>query len=160
MRGAIPTTPISCAGTSPRSRRSAHPSPRSHAEHGQPGIAHDRPPTPRHAVQPRVGKASAQSACFERRQVMRISHAVIPAALVAAALAPAALAQSSNTSSNSSSNNGVVRERIVDSYCDRGGCERSVVRRTYRDDGRDRRWRAAREGRYESRRWRDDDDDD
>lgn len=90
---------------------------------------------------------------------MRILYAVIPTMLIAA---PAALAQSSNTSSNSSSNNGVVRERIVDSYCDRGGCDRSVVRRTYRDDGRDRRWRnrAEREGRYESRRWRDDDDDD
>ena len=90
---------------------------------------------------------------------MRISYAVIPAAVIAAALAPAASAQSSNTSSNSSSNNGVVRERVVDSYCDRGGCERSVVRRTYRDDGR--RWRdRARGERYDVRRSRDDDDDD
>lgn len=92
---------------------------------------------------------------------MRIHYAVIPTALVAAVTAPAALAQSSNTSSNSSSNNGVVRERVVDSYCDRGGCDRSVVRRTYRDDGHDRRWRDRSRGeRYEARRWRDDDDDD
>lgn len=94
---------------------------------------------------------------------MRIFHVVIPAAILATA--PAALAQSSNTSSNSSSNNGVVRERIVDSYCDRDSCERSVVRRTYRDDGRrwrdrddrDDRYEMRRRDRYESRRWRDDD---
>lgn len=88
---------------------------------------------------------------------MRIFYAVIPTMLIAAP----ALAQSSNTSSNSSSNNGVVRERIADSYCDRGGCDRSVVRRTYRDDGRDRRWRdrAVRGERHDTRRWRDDDDD-
>jgi hypothetical protein len=93
--------------------------------------------------------------------VMRISYALVPA-FVAALAAPAALAQSSNTSSNSSSNNGVVRERVIDSYCDRGGCERSVMRRTYRDDRRDRSWRdrSARAERYESRRWRSDDDDD
>jgi hypothetical protein len=93
---------------------------------------------------------------------MRIFDAVVPAAVIAAVAAPAAMAQSSNTSSNSSSNNGVVRERIADSYCNRGGCDRSVVRRTYRDDGRDRRWRerTVRGERYETRRWRDEDDDD
>jgi hypothetical protein len=42
--------------------------------------------------------------------------------------------QSSNTSSNSSSNNGVVRERVADTYCEDGYCERYVVRRVYRDD--------------------------
>lgn len=42
--------------------------------------------------------------------------------------------QSSNTSSNSSSNNGVVRDRVVDTYCEDGYCQRSVSRRTYRDD--------------------------
>jgi hypothetical protein len=47
--------------------------------------------------------------------------------------------QSSNTSSNSSSNNGVVRERIVDTYCENGYCERYVERRVYRDDRRKRR---------------------
>ncbi|PIO43414.1 hypothetical protein [Phyllobacterium zundukense] len=42
--------------------------------------------------------------------------------------------QSSNTSSNSSSNNGVVRERIVETYCDDGYCERYVKRRVYIED--------------------------
>ena len=49
--------------------------------------------------------------------------------------------QSSNTSSNSSSNNGVVRERVVDTYCENGYCDRIVHRRVYRDDDR-RRFRA------------------
>ena len=41
--------------------------------------------------------------------------------------------QSSNTSSNSSSNNGIVRERVVDTYCDNDDCQRVVSRRMYRD---------------------------
>jgi hypothetical protein len=53
-----------------------------------------------------------------------------------AATAAQADSQSSNTSSNSSSNNGVVRERVVDTYCEDGYCERSVERRVYRDDRR------------------------
>ena len=48
--------------------------------------------------------------------------------------------QSSNTSSNSSSNNGVVRERIDSSYCTDRYCERTIERRTYRDDERRPRW--------------------
>lgn len=48
--------------------------------------------------------------------------------------------QSSNTSSNSSSNNGVVRERVIDRYCEDGYCERRIQRRIYRDD-RPSRWR-------------------
>lgn len=61
---------------------------------------------------------------------------------VAAAIPTAAHAdsQSSNTSSNSSSNNGVVRERVVDTYCEDGYCERYVERRVYRTDGK-RRYR-------------------
>jgi hypothetical protein len=47
--------------------------------------------------------------------------------------------QSSNTSSNSSSNNGVVRERVDNSYCVNGYCERYIDRRIYRDD-RSPRW--------------------
>lgn len=70
---------------------------------------------------------------------MHILYAVISGASLATA--PAPLAQSSNTSSNSSSNNGVVRERIVDSYCDRD------------------RYEARRGDRSESRRSRDDNDD-
>ena len=79
----------------------------------------------------------------------------------AAAMAGAAQAesQSSNTSSNSSSNNGVVRERIVDTYCEDGWCERTVQRRVYRDDRRHRRWRDGRRNRDHYRdRLRDDDD--
>jgi hypothetical protein len=68
-----------------------------------------------------------------------------------------ALAQSSNTSSNSSSNNGYVRERVVDSYCDQGYCERTMVRRNYWDD-RSQYRRALRERRQwqreRQRRWR------
>jgi hypothetical protein len=42
--------------------------------------------------------------------------------------------QSSDTSSNTSSNNGVVRERIVETYCADGYCERSVKRRVFIED--------------------------
>lgn len=79
-------------------------------------------------------------------------------AMVATGATPAlAGSQSSNTSSNSSSNNGVVRERIVDSYCEDGDCVRTIERRVYRDDGR--RWRGA--ARYaRDRDWRRDRDDD
>lgn len=73
------------------------------------------------------------------------------------AAATPALAQSSNTSSNSSSNNGYVRERVVDSYCDGGYCERTVVRRNYWDD-RSQYRRSARDWRRDrrdrQRRWR------
>ncbi|MGQ0659483.1 hypothetical protein [Sphingosinicella sp.] len=62
--------------------------------------------------------------------------------------------QSSNTSSNSSSNNGVVRERIVDTYCDNGYCERTVQRRVYRDDRR--RWHRDRQRRRYRDRFNDD----
>ncbi len=77
------------------------------------------------------------------------------AAMVAAFVAVPAASQSSNTSSNSSSNNGVVRERIVDSYCDNGYCERTVRRRVYRDDRRARRDTERR--RYRDRSYDDDD---
>jgi len=62
--------------------------------------------------------------------------------LLAAAAAHAG-SQSSNTSSNSSSNNGVVRERIVDTYCENGYCERRIDQRLFRDDRGDR-WRRHR----------------
>lgn len=79
-------------------------------------------------------------------------------AALATVLASAAHAgsQSSNSSSNSSSNNGVVRERISETRCRDGFCERRVQRRIYRDDGR-----AGRRGddgrRYQRGRDRDDD---
>jgi hypothetical protein len=69
--------------------------------------------------------------------------------------------QSSNTSSNSSSNNGVVRERVVDTYCENGYCERYVDRRVYRDDRRKRRYRdydRRRDNHYRDYRRGDDDD--
>ena len=73
---------------------------------------------------------------------MRLTHVLMGvAAATAAATASQAGSQSSNTSSNSSSNNGVVRERVVDTYCEDGYCERYVHRRLYRDDRRQRRYR-------------------
>ncbi|MGD9884803.1 MAG: hypothetical protein AB7F22_16085 [Reyranella sp.] len=60
--------------------------------------------------------------------------------VVMAASAAEAGSQPSNTSSNSSSNNGVVRERVDSSYCVDGYCERTIERRTYRDD-HSPRWR-------------------
>jgi hypothetical protein len=76
---------------------------------------------------------------------MRLKLALFGAALLAAAPASALFdSQSSNSSSNSSSNNGRVRERIVETYCEDGYCERTVSRRHYRDDGRSRRDREYR----------------
>ena len=91
-----------------------------------------------------------------------IKNCILGTAVAAMALfaAPAlAGSQSSNTSSNSSSNNGVVRERVIDTYCDDGWCERVVERRVYRDDRRSRRIRGDR--RYTDRNpyWRERDDD-
>lgn len=77
-----------------------------------------------------------------------------------AASAAQADSQSSNTSSNSSSNNGVVRERVIDTYCENGYCQRYVLRRVYRDDRRQRRYRdydARRSDRYRNNS-RDDND--
>ena len=68
--------------------------------------------------------------------------------------------QSSNTSSNSSSNNGVVRERVVDTYCEDGYCQRTVMRNVYRDDRNSGRYRDNDRRRYRDdyrRRYRDDD---
>lgn len=107
---------------------------------------------------------------------MRMRFVLIVAATMSATAAHAG-SQSSNTSSNSSSNNGVVRERIVDSYCEDGYCDRSIVRRVYRDDRpkhrayarRDRYddgdsryggFRGNRDDYYSYRQDRDDDDDD
>ena len=92
---------------------------------------------------------------------MRIKLALFAAAAMTASAAQAD-SQSSNTSSNSSSNNGVVRERIADSYCDSHYCRRSLERRVYRDDRRNR-WASERDHRryrdfYYRDRHRDDDD--
>ncbi|WEX76140.1 hypothetical protein PYH37_004414 [Sinorhizobium numidicum] len=74
---------------------------------------------------------------------MRILLVLFAALAMTTSMAEAG-SQSSNTSSNSSSNNGVVRERIVDTYCEDGYCERHVLRRVFRDG-----WRS----RYESDRY-------
>jgi hypothetical protein len=66
---------------------------------------------------------------------MRGALAVLAMAFMAAISAQAG-SQSSNTSTNSSSNNGDVRERVIDSYCENGYCQRSIDRRIYRDDMR------------------------
>jgi uncharacterized low-complexity protein len=90
--------------------------------------------------------------------VMR-SAAISAAATFLVANAAQAGSQSSNTSSNSSSNNGVVRERVIDSYCQNGHCERSIQRRIYRDDSRGE-WRWGQERRpYRPYRYSVDDDD-
>ena len=67
---------------------------------------------------------------------MQMKIFLFAAASAFAASAAQAGSQSSNTSSNSSSNNGVVRERVIDTYCEDGYCERTVERRVYRDDRR------------------------
>ena len=94
-----------------------------------------------------------------------IRHASLKLLLLGAGLAAVSPAlagsQSSNTSSNSSSNNGVVRERVVDTHCEDGWCERVTERRVYRDDRR--RYRDRRSYRDERRYreyWRERDDDD
>ena len=57
----------------------------------------------------------------------------------------------------------MVRERVVDTYCEDGWCERVTERRVYRDDRRryrDRRYHGDR--RYHERyfdNWRERDDD-
>lgn len=79
----------------------------------------------------------------EVAMTMKVVCSALLAALAATfmgASAAQAGSQSSNTSSNSSSNNGVVRERVIDRYCENGHCERSFHRRVYRDD-RPARWR-------------------
>lgn len=79
------------------------------------------------------------------------------ATIAATASAAHADSQSSNTSSNSSSNNGVVRERVVDSYCENGRCERTVTRSVYRDDDRANYGKRKYASRDDDRR-KDDDD--
>jgi hypothetical protein len=92
-------------------------------------------------------------AATRKVNAMRYQLFLFFAAAAMAAGAAQAGSQSSNTSSNSSSNNGVVRERVVDTYCEDGYCERYVVRRVYRDD---RRRRRDHDRRY--RDWQRDDD--
>lgn len=84
----------------------------------------------------------------------------VSAAFVASAAQ--AGSQSSNTNSNSSSNNGVVRERVIDSYCDYGYCRRYIHRKISRDDRPSRRYSGYDGGngyRDDRRRYRDDDHD-
>ena len=90
-----------------------------------------------------------------------IKNCLVGLAAAMALFAAPALAgsQSSNTSSNSSSNNGVVRERVVDTYCEDGWCERVVERRVYRDDRRSRRYHGDRRYPERFRYWRERDDD-
>ena len=83
---------------------------------------------------------------------MRIEFVLFAIAALATSSAQAG-SQSSNTSSNSSSNNGVVRERIVETYCEDGYCERKVKRRVYIEDSSSDRERERKRDRY------DDDDD-
>ncbi|MGF6174184.1 hypothetical protein [Ensifer sp. 4252] len=73
---------------------------------------------------------------------MRMKLVLFAIAAMTASVAQAG-SQSSNSSSNSSSNNGVVRERIVETYCEDGYCQRYVRRQVFRDDwqrGRAREW--------------------
>jgi hypothetical protein len=63
---------------------------------------------------------------------MRMKFLLSALATVMASSLAYADSQSSNTSSNSSSNDGIVRERIVETYCEDGYCERYVLRRICR----------------------------
>jgi hypothetical protein len=84
--------------------------------------------------------AGAEGEVAMTMKVVRSARLAALAATFMTASTAQAESQSSNTSSNSSSNNGVVRERVVDSYCKNGYCERYHHRRVYRDDRRTR-WR-------------------
>lgn len=86
-------------------------------------------------------------------------YALLIAALLTATSAEAAN-QSSNTSSNSSSNNGITRERVVDTYCADGYCERYERHGVYREARRDYRGGDRRRYRDDERRWQREDDDD
>ncbi|WP_331374650.1 hypothetical protein [Sinorhizobium chiapasense] len=81
---------------------------------------------------------------------MRIQLVLLAAVTITASAAVAG-SQSSNSSSNSSSNNGIVSERVVETHCEDGRCQRYLLRRLYRDDdySDDRRFRE---------RYHDDDD--
>ncbi len=87
---------------------------------------------------------------------MRIQFVLFTVAALVASSAQAEN-QSSNTSSNSSSNNGVVRERIVETYCEDGHCERYVKRRVYIEEWSGDRERERKRGPYRDR--YDDDED-
>ena len=80
---------------------------------------------------------------------MRNKLTLLAAAAFSASAAQAD-SQSSSSSSNSSSNNDMVRERVPESYCDSSYCRRSLERRVYRDDRRNR-WSTERD----HRRYRD-----
>ncbi|MCA1440621.1 hypothetical protein I6F07_10390 [Ensifer sp. IC4062] len=69
---------------------------------------------------------------------MRMELVLLAAVAITAGTAMAG-SQSSNSSSNSSSNNGVVRERVFETYCEDGHCQRYLLRRLYRDDEGKRR---------------------
>ncbi|MDK1373288.1 MULTISPECIES: hypothetical protein [unclassified Sinorhizobium] len=66
---------------------------------------------------------------------------ILLAAVAITASAAMAGSQSSNSSSNSSTNNGVVSERVVETDCEDGRCQRYLLRRLYRDDEGERRYR-------------------
>ncbi|WP_370464240.1 hypothetical protein [Mesorhizobium sp.] len=90
---------------------------------------------------------------------MRMTFLLVTSATMMATVVAHADSQSSNTSSNSSSNNGVVRERIVETYCEDDYCETYVKRRVYQDDRSSRRYQDYDRRRYRDR-YTDDDDDD
>lgn len=89
---------------------------------------------------------------------MRMTFLLVTSATMMATVVAHAGSQSSNTSSNSSSNNGVVRERIVETYCEDDYCETYVKRRVY-EDRSSRRYQDYDRRRYRDR-YTDDDDED
>ncbi|MDQ8754702.1 hypothetical protein RCO27_00525 [Sphingosinicella sp. LHD-64] len=132
-------TAVSGKGRSPDQKDAALPRPALRISTMRPAFGTSTSRRIRHSAP--VSPATGIERPATKEQDMRIIFALTGAVALAAGAAEAG-AQSSNTSSNSSSNNGVVRERIVDTYCDRGWCERTVERRTWRDDRR--RWRDGR----------------
>jgi hypothetical protein len=84
-----------------------------------------------------IAKGPIRRATVSMKVIRSTALAALAATFMAASAAQAG-SQSSNTSSNSSSNNGVVRERVDNSYCANGYCERYIDRRIYRDNRRAR----------------------
>jgi hypothetical protein len=95
-----------------------------------------------------------------KETAMRMKFLLLASATMMASSLAYADSQSSNTSSNRSSNNGIVRERIVDTYCEDGYCERYVLRRTYRENESSRRYRDYVRRHHRDRYMGDDDNDD
>lgn len=71
---------------------------------------------------------------------MRLELVLVAAMAITASTALAG-SQSSNSSSNISTNNGIVSERVVETHCEDGRCQRYLLHRIYREDDGERSYR-------------------